>query len=72
MKKLEQELSRISDDVKRELIHKKEIEYRPKAIPTINLENGEYPLNLLLNEHHREDLKERFVSDDGVCSIKKM
>ena len=70
MKKLEQEIGRIDEEVKIEMLTWKAKDQKPPEVPIIPFKDTEAPLNLLLLEHYRNELKNWFLAEDAPKQFK--
>ena len=70
MKKLEDEVGRIDEEVKIEMLTWKIKEHKEPEIPIVPFKETEAPLNILLLEHYWNELKSRFLADDAPKQFK--
>jgi len=70
MKKLEEEVGWIDEEVKIEMLTRKNKELKEPEVPIIPFKETEAPLNILLLEHYWNELKQRFLADDAPKQFK--
>ena len=65
MKKLDDEIVWIDEEVKLEMLWRKDKESKQPEIPIVPFKDTEAPLNILLIDHFWNELKQWFLSGDA-------